>query len=311
MAPFTRVFANILGTGRWFDTYVPNLVPVPGGAGGDAAAMPAHAPMPARERARVGLVGRAGRRARRRRPGGRRVMLLAAVRTVRVTRLLHPCGRPLPGLGRAHPRRPGRRGDRGRAAGRDGAGRARVRRRVQGARGRPGGRHRPSVVSDRYVQLTARLHRRPDLADGARDPARAHRGPGRARPHLREPRRPDVALGPEGANNDGALLAPARGRAPPTSTARARTSTTRSRTSRWRVDALATAGDDLFGTVRTCRPSRHAGRERRPGAPLNANLARVSDQLAGEREDLAPALPNLAVALERGVDVRPGEPRRC
>ncbi len=31
MAPFTRVFANTLGTGRWFDTYVSNLV-VPVGA---------------------------------------------------------------------------------------------------------------------------------------------------------------------------------------------------------------------------------------------------------------------------------------
>ena len=29
MAPFTRVFANTLGNGRWFDTYVQNLVPVP------------------------------------------------------------------------------------------------------------------------------------------------------------------------------------------------------------------------------------------------------------------------------------------
>jgi phospholipid/cholesterol/gamma-HCH transport system substrate-binding protein len=31
MAPFTRVFANTLGTGRWFDTYVSNLL-VPVGA---------------------------------------------------------------------------------------------------------------------------------------------------------------------------------------------------------------------------------------------------------------------------------------
>ena len=30
MAPFTRVFANVLGTGRWFDTYIQNVVPVPG-----------------------------------------------------------------------------------------------------------------------------------------------------------------------------------------------------------------------------------------------------------------------------------------
>jgi phospholipid/cholesterol/gamma-HCH transport system substrate-binding protein len=31
LAPFVRVFANTLGNGRWFDTYVQNLVPVPGG----------------------------------------------------------------------------------------------------------------------------------------------------------------------------------------------------------------------------------------------------------------------------------------
>ena len=30
MAPFTRLFANTLGTGRWFDTYIPNFVPVGG-----------------------------------------------------------------------------------------------------------------------------------------------------------------------------------------------------------------------------------------------------------------------------------------
>jgi len=25
MAPFTRLFANVLGNGRWFDTYIANL----------------------------------------------------------------------------------------------------------------------------------------------------------------------------------------------------------------------------------------------------------------------------------------------
>jgi len=33
MAPFTRMFANVLGTGRWFDTYIANLT-VPAGAPG-------------------------------------------------------------------------------------------------------------------------------------------------------------------------------------------------------------------------------------------------------------------------------------
>ncbi|MEQ7009529.1 MCE family protein [Actinopolymorpha sp. B17G11] len=30
LAPFLRVFANTVGTGPWFDTYIPNLVPLPG-----------------------------------------------------------------------------------------------------------------------------------------------------------------------------------------------------------------------------------------------------------------------------------------
>jgi phospholipid/cholesterol/gamma-HCH transport system substrate-binding protein len=33
MAPFYRVFANTLGTGPWFDTFVQNLPPVPALAG--------------------------------------------------------------------------------------------------------------------------------------------------------------------------------------------------------------------------------------------------------------------------------------
>jgi phospholipid/cholesterol/gamma-HCH transport system substrate-binding protein len=30
LGPFVRVFANTLGNGRWFDTYVKNLIPVAG-----------------------------------------------------------------------------------------------------------------------------------------------------------------------------------------------------------------------------------------------------------------------------------------
>jgi phospholipid/cholesterol/gamma-HCH transport system substrate-binding protein len=33
LAPFVRVFANTTGDGRWFDTYIQNIVPVPGGPG--------------------------------------------------------------------------------------------------------------------------------------------------------------------------------------------------------------------------------------------------------------------------------------
>ena len=46
LAPFVRVFANTLGTGPWFDTYIPNLVPLPseprlpGGLLGGSAVVP-------------------------------------------------------------------------------------------------------------------------------------------------------------------------------------------------------------------------------------------------------------------------------
>ena len=33
LAPFVRVFADTTGNGRWFDTYIQNIVPVPGGPG--------------------------------------------------------------------------------------------------------------------------------------------------------------------------------------------------------------------------------------------------------------------------------------
>lgn len=33
LAPFVRVYADTTGNGRWFDTYIQNIVPVPGGVG--------------------------------------------------------------------------------------------------------------------------------------------------------------------------------------------------------------------------------------------------------------------------------------
>ena len=37
MAPFYRVFANTLGTGPWFDTYIQNFPPVPSSGAGVSA----------------------------------------------------------------------------------------------------------------------------------------------------------------------------------------------------------------------------------------------------------------------------------
>ena len=65
------------------------------------------------------------------------------------------------------------------------------------------------------------------------------------------------------------------------------------------ADDAADGDDDLFGTVAQPAGVHHrAGRQRRArcGA-FNTDLASVADQLAGERDDLALALKNLAVAL--------------
>ena len=133
LAPFVRVFANTLGNGRWFDTYVQNLVPVPGGP-----REPRHEP-PCRSSPRA-LALRAGRRRSRSCSGrGRR-------QPARSRAVLRPRGRPLPGLRRARPRRQGRRGHQGHAAGRPGRVEMRVRRQVRRARRTP----RPSSWRRRW-----------------------------------------------------------------------------------------------------------------------------------------------------------------
>ena len=40
MAPFYRVFANTLGNGPWFDTYIQNLPPVPNLGNGGGLGVP-------------------------------------------------------------------------------------------------------------------------------------------------------------------------------------------------------------------------------------------------------------------------------
>ena len=89
----------------------------------------------------------------------------------------------------------------------------------------------PSVVGDRYVQLTPGLRRR-RRARRRRDPRRGpHRGPARARPDLRQPRRPDRRARPDGRQQQRRAVRPARDDRRRTSAARASSSTRRSRTS--------------------------------------------------------------------------------
>ena len=169
------------------------------------------------------------------------------------------------------------------------------------------------VGRERPVRAAAAgVHRRADPGGGRRDPGRAHRRPGRARPHLRQPRR---AVG--GPRPRGRQL---RRRAQPRARHRRRQPRRQRRGAR-RDDRgprrrpstpWPAPDDDLFETVRNLQTFTTTLAENDQAVTdLNTNLATVSDQLAGEREDLALALQNLADRPDRGLDLRPGEPRRA
>ena len=155
----------------------------------------------------------------------------------------------------------------------------------------------PSVVSDRYVQFTPVYRHGPKLADHA-----TIRLPDTAVPveldrifsSLNDL---DVALGPKGANKNGALsrlLAVGADNLQGEGKHINGTLTDFSKA----ITTLSSGRDDLFGTVRnlqvfTAALANSDGQVR----AFNSDLASVADQLAAERGELALALKNLAVAL--------------
>jgi phospholipid/cholesterol/gamma-HCH transport system substrate-binding protein len=155
----------------------------------------------------------------------------------------------------------------------------------------------PSVVSDRYVQLTPVYRSGPKLADDARIRLADTAVPVELDRIFSSLDDLDVALGPEGANRTGALsrlLAVGADNLDGEGTKVNRTITDFSRA----LSTLSTKRDDLFGTVRNLQvfTSALAGSDSQVRA-FNSDLASVADQLAGERGELALALKNLAVAL--------------
>lgn len=155
----------------------------------------------------------------------------------------------------------------------------------------------PSLVSDRYVQLLPVWTKGPALAEGAvigvdrtAVPVELDRISASVDDLM-------VALGPDGANKNGALS-----RFIDTSAANLRGQgqnlhdTTADLSSA--IQTLAEGRGDLFGTVDNLQSftTMLAGDDQAVRR-LNADLADVSDQLDGERGDLAATLKNLAVAL--------------
>jgi phospholipid/cholesterol/gamma-HCH transport system substrate-binding protein len=156
----------------------------------------------------------------------------------------------------------------------------------------------PSLVSDRYVQLLPVYKAGPALAAGARIPMSRTAVPvelDRVSQSLDDLM---VALGPDGANKDGALNDLLRtsaanldgngdkinGTVHDLSTA---------------LSTLSGSRDDLFGTVKnlqsfTSMLATNNGQVRR----LNSDLATVATQLSEERENLKATLESLGVAVD-------------
>jgi phospholipid/cholesterol/gamma-HCH transport system substrate-binding protein len=155
----------------------------------------------------------------------------------------------------------------------------------------------PSVVSDRYIQLAPAYVNGATLADGADLPTTRTAVPLEIDDIFRSLDEFNKALGPDGANADGALSdLLATGRANLAGNG-AQLKTTLDGLS----GALSTVADgrqDLFATVANLQQlSTALARSDQQVRAFNQQLADVAEQLAAERADLAAALHSLSLAL--------------
>jgi phospholipid/cholesterol/gamma-HCH transport system substrate-binding protein len=166
----------------------------------------------------------------------------------------------------------------------------------------------PSVVSDRYVQLTPGYVSGPTLPDNAvlgcapdatdtTTCAQQTAVPLELDQIFQNLNSLNVALGPNGANKNGALAQfvkvsaeNLRGNGTAFNQAFRNFSVA--------ISTLAGSRGDLFGTISSLQKfTTTLARDNGGVIALNANLAKVGAQLAGERQDLGAALQNLASAL--------------
>jgi phospholipid/cholesterol/gamma-HCH transport system substrate-binding protein len=155
----------------------------------------------------------------------------------------------------------------------------------------------PSVVSDRYIQLTPAYSGGPALADGADLPVARTAAPMEIDDIYRALDEFNRALGPGGANQNGALTdlvetgrANLEGNGDELHDALGDLSRA--------LDTLADGRQDLFGTVGNLQQFTTAlARSDQQVRSFNQQLAGVAQQLAAERDELAAALRTLGIAL--------------
>jgi phospholipid/cholesterol/gamma-HCH transport system substrate-binding protein len=155
----------------------------------------------------------------------------------------------------------------------------------------------PSVVGDRYVQLTPVYTKGPVLADGARISLQRTAVPVELDRIFSSLNDLNVALGPKGANKNGALSRLLQVGADNLDGEGANINRTVTDFSK-ALTTLADGKEDLFGTVRNLQVFTTALAHSDDSVrAFNTDLASVADQLAAERGELALALKNLAIAL--------------
>ncbi|MEJ3746531.1 MCE family protein [Actinomycetes bacterium KLBMP 9797] len=155
----------------------------------------------------------------------------------------------------------------------------------------------PSVVSDRYVQLTPAYAGGAALPDGAELPVERTAAPMEIDEIYQALDEFNRALGPSGANRDGALsalLETGRANLEGNGDNLHQTLDGLSRA----LSTLADGRQDLFGTVGNLQRFTTAlARSDQQVRSFNQRLADVSEQLAAEGDELAAALRSLATAL--------------
>ena len=155
----------------------------------------------------------------------------------------------------------------------------------------------PSLVSDRYVQLAPVYAGGAQLADGATIPRNRTATPVELDDIYSALNQVSTALGPAGANKDGALtdlLATTAANLDGNGAALGQTLTNLSQA----VTTLSTSRDDLFGTVSNLQTFTKALQDSDAQVRnVNQLLDTVAGDLADERASLASAITNLRQAL--------------
>jgi phospholipid/cholesterol/gamma-HCH transport system substrate-binding protein len=155
----------------------------------------------------------------------------------------------------------------------------------------------PSLVSDRYVQLLPAYTGGSALRSGADIPLARTAVPVELDQITGNLDQLSVALGPNGANKNGALSDLLDTASKNLDGNGQRIHDTVGDLSQ-ATATLAGGRDDLFSTVKNLQAFTSTLAANDPQVRrLNTDLASVSDQLSGERDDLGAALQNLAVAL--------------